>query len=294
VLGAQARRAAAAYDVYLPMVYAIPVASGAPVTVCLCQFPYRDPGPEVGAYAAVVCQSDYVRGWIARYWGLEASVVNPPVEVPTAEPSWERKEPLILSAGRFFSGGHSKRQDLLVEAFRELCDAGLQGWELHLAGRVHRDAVHAGYFESVEARAKGYPVTFHTDLDQAALQDLYARASIYWHAAGYGADPDRDPAALEHFGMTTAEAMGHGAVPVAIGRGGQPEVVEDGVTGFLWESVPMLKQRTAELMADPELRRRMGEAARRASFRFSREEFKRRMAELLRPMLADARRGPRS
>jgi glycosyltransferase involved in cell wall biosynthesis len=94
--------------------------------------------------------------------------------------------------------------------------------------------------------------------------------------------------------MTTAEAMGHGAVPVAIGLGGQPEVVEDGVTGYLWESVPRLKERTAELMADADLRRRMGEAARRASFRYSRAEFKRRMSELLGPMLADARQGQRS
>jgi len=66
--------------------------------------------------------------------------------------------------------------------------------------------------------------------------------------------PDKfpgDPAAQEHFGMTTAEAMGYGAVPVAIGSGGQPEVVDDGVDGFLWRDVDQLKAKTRALVDDP-------------------------------------------
>jgi glycosyltransferase involved in cell wall biosynthesis len=249
----------------------------------------------VDGFQLIVCQSQYVRQWVRRLWERESAVVNPPIDVPEPDPDWSAKEKLIVSVGRFFTGGHSKRHDVMVRAFRQLCDEGHQGWELHLAGSVHRERpVDREYFDRVMELARGYPVHVHTDVPREKVEDLYRRASIYWHAAGYGADADRDPAALEHFGMTTAEAMGHGAVPVAIGLGGQPEVVEDGVTGYLWESVPRLKERTAELMADADLRRRMGEAARRASFRYSRAEFKRRMSELLGPMLADARQGQRS
>ena len=62
------------------------------------------------------------------------------------------------------------------------------------------------------------------------------------------------------------------------------------MSGFLWRSLPELKQRTAQLMSNPGLRLEMGRAARAASFRHSRTEFKRRMAEALRPLFEDARR----
>ena len=55
-------------------------------------------------------------------------------------------------------------RSLLVEAFRRLCDGGLEGWELHLAGSVHRsrpEDVH--YVERVRALAAGYPVVIHED-----------------------------------------------------------------------------------------------------------------------------------
>lgn len=323
LVSAQAAPLTARYDLFISMVYVLPAFTRARRSVMLCQFPYerrlnvdrpRVPdrlfrfyvwpywrlrravfGGEVDGFQLIVCQSEYVRDWVRRLWERESAVVNPPIDVPEQEPYWAAKEKLIVSVGRFFTGGHSKRHDVMVRAFRQLCDEGHDGWELHLAGAVHRDRpVDREYFDRVAQLARGYPVHLHTDVPREKIEGLYRRASIYWHAAGYGADADREPAALEHFGMTTAEAMGHGVVPVAIGLGGQPEVVEDGVSGYLWESIPALKQRTAELMADRDLRQRMGQAARRASSRFSRNEFKKRMSDLLRPVLAEARRGAKT
>src|SRR5205823_5099506 len=186
--------------------------------------------------------------------------------------------------GRFFTGGHEKRHDLMARAFRELCDAGLTGWELHLAGSVHRDGHNAHYFETVRQLAEGYPIHLHPDAPYAQVQDLYRRASIYWHAAGYQANGG-DPAAQEHFGMTTAEAMGYGAVPVAIGSGGQPEVVQDGVDGYLWTDIDQLKAKTLALVNDPQLRQRLGVKARAASQRFSRQRFVRQIVAALAPLV---------
>ena len=75
--------------------------------------------------------------------------------------------------------------------------------------------------------------------------------------------------------------MANGAVPVAINAGGQPEVVTEGVDGFLWSTLEELKARTLDLARDPELRQRLGSRARESSRRFSRASFKRRMAEQL-------------
>jgi len=191
------------------------------------------------------------------------------------------------AVGRFAAGGHDKRQDAMVAAFKRLCDAGLTGWRLHLAGSVHQDAHHAGHFEVIERASAGYPVTLHPDILQEGLQRLYREASIYWHSAGLGVDEEADPAALEHFGMTTVEAMGHGAVPVVIGRGGQSEIVRDGIDGFLWLDPRHLIDLTSKLVGDSALRRRLGESARERSHLFSREVFALRLTEALEPLLAD-------
>lgn len=286
VLGSQAARAGQDYDVFVPMVYAIRPAAPRRRAAMLCQFPYRDPGAELAGYDPIICQSEYVRGWVHEYWRREAVVVNPPIDVPDAEPEWAAKRPLILSVGRFFSGGHSKRQDLLVDAFRALVDAGLEGWELHLAGTVHRDAHHAGYFERVAARAAGYPIVLHPDVSAAELHRLYSEAAIYWHAAGYGAEEAAEPERLEHFGMSTAEAMAAGVVPVVFAAGGQLEVVDDGITGRVWHDVAGLLDATREIVANAVARRRLAESGRQAARRWGVPRFNAEIVAALEPALA--------
>jgi glycosyltransferase involved in cell wall biosynthesis len=290
VLGRQAGRVSAAYDLFLMMAYAIPIRCYAPAGVVLCQFPYELADGELDGYQAVVVQSQYVRGWVQRRWRRDAVVVNPPIDVPAEEPDWPAKERIILSVGRFIADGHTKRQDLMVESFRRLVRGGLQGWELHLVGSVHSDAMHRGYFERVRELAGGLPVHLHPDAPYDVVQCLYRRASLYWHAAGAGVDAEADPAALEHFGMTTAEAMAHGAVPIAIGRGGQPEVVSHGRDGFLWTEPSELEALTLRLTGDPRLRRELGAAAREASRRFSSERFAAEIVDALTPMVRAASR----
>lgn len=287
----QAARQTAAYDLWLGMVYVIPASSSARRSVMLCQFPYplRTAALRRGVdtFDPIVCQSEYVRHCVARYWKRDAEVLFPPIDVPPEEPDWGAKRPFILSVGRFVAGGHNKRHDVLAHAFRDLCDGGLSGWELHLVGNVHQDEASLAYYRRVLEAARGYPIHVHADASYAELTRLYGQASIYWHAAGYGVDGERRPEDLEHFGMTTAEAMAHGAVPVVIARGGQPEVVRDGVDGHLWEDLDGLRCRTRELAGDPARLRALGEGARAGSRRFSRDAFRKRLVEILGPIVAE-------
>lgn len=315
-IAAQAARISRDYDLFLSMVYVIPSHSRARRTVILCQFPYpvdagaggswsrrllagpmrgamrRLLGEDVTAAREVICQSEFVRAWVQRYWHRDPTVITPPIDVPDAEPDLAAKSRTILSVGRFFTGGHAKRQDLMVRAFRDLCDGGLGGWELHLAGSVHREGHNAGYFEAVGRLAEGYPVVLHPDATYEEVQGLYRSASIYWHAAGFGVDATARPIDAEHFGMTTAEAMGHGVVPVAIAAGGQPEVVRDGADGYLWSDLDQLRSRTLELAGDEALRRRLALAARESSRRFSRPSFKARMVAALEPVVRELEAEP--
>lgn len=73
------------------------------------------------------------------------------------------------------------------------------------------------------------------------------------------------PSLREGLPLAVVEAMAHGRPVVATRVGGIPDLVEDGVTGFLVEPGDRdgLRAALERLLADPQLRRRMGTEARR-------------------------------
>ena len=72
------------------------------------------------------------------------------------------------------------------------------------------------------------------------------------------------PSTAESFGMAALEAMASEVPVIATRAGGLPEVVDDGVTGYLLPvgDVEAMAERGIEILGDDELRRRMGERAR--------------------------------
>jgi glycosyltransferase involved in cell wall biosynthesis len=72
------------------------------------------------------------------------------------------------------------------------------------------------------------------------------------------------PSANEGTPVSAIEALAAGRPVVATRVGGVPDVVRDGEDGFLVETgaVDALADRLARLAADPDLRRRMGDAGR--------------------------------
>lgn len=241
----------------------------------LCEFPgQRRLGPterlRLALHRPLVANSEFTARWIERWWGRRAAVLPPPLfPVPPRE-----KEPWILMVGRFTGGGRPKGQLEMVEVFRRLLADGVAGWQLHLAGPVADE----DYLAATRAAAAGLPVRFHLDLERAELETLYGRSSIFWHATGHAADPEREPQRMEHFGIATAEAMSAGAVPVVTVRGGQPEVVGD--AGCLWPDLDTCRRQTLDLCRDAAARARLGDAARRRAERFAFPRFAERAREL--------------
>ncbi|MFN2316280.1 MAG: glycosyltransferase family 4 protein [Gemmatimonadales bacterium] len=232
-------------------------------------------------YQVVMVNSAYTRDWTQRLWGLSSHVVYAPAGV---EPRVVRKQDMVLAVGRFTASGTRKHQREMVTAFRELCQDGLSGWELHVIGGVSPAAADHRYLQDVVAAAGDSPVQVETNIERDRLEDLYHRGRIFWHAAGLEAG-DSDPGMVEHFGLATVEAMSAGCVPVVIGRGGQVEIVEHGVSGFLWQTLAELKEYTLRLIQDPALLERMSESARARAAHFSRRAFAERVVEALQPLL---------
>ena len=104
------------------------------------------------------------------------------------------------------------------------------------------------------------PITLLPNATPAELATLYAEASLYWHASGYGIDLGQQPEAVEHFGITVVEALAAGAVPIVYGAGGPAEIVTDGTTGRHWHTPTELVAITQALIADPTTRDQLAQA----------------------------------
>jgi len=87
-------------------------------------------------------------------------------------------------------------------------------------------------------------------------------------------DEDRHPERMEHFGITTVEAMSAGCVPIVIKKGGQPEVVRHMVEGFLWNNLKNLKKYTLKLISDNNLWKKMKHASVKRAQKFNIDNFK--------------------
>jgi glycosyltransferase involved in cell wall biosynthesis len=229
-------------------------------------------------YPTLISISRFTQEFVHRLWRRESELLYP--TVPPIDGS-KAKDPLILSVGRFFDRrrGHSKKQLEMVRAFRRLVERGLRGWEYHLVGGCMPE--HAVYLEQVRREAEGLPVFFHVDAPGAELRGLYARASMFWHATGLGESEKRHPHRFEHFGMSTVEAMSAGAVPIVLGRAGQREIVEDGVSGYHFSTPSGLVARTWAVAHDPSLRARLAEAARRRARDFGPRQFEIRARKIV-------------
>jgi glycosyltransferase involved in cell wall biosynthesis len=140
-----------------------------------------------------------------------------------------------------------------------------------------------GYLDAVRTAAGDLPVVLHVDASGGELDRLYREAAVYWHAAGMGEDEDAHPDRMEHFGITTVEAMSAGAVPVAFAAAGPLEAFRDGVEGFHVRSGRQFADATERLLLEPHGRDRMAAAAAERARSFGMEAF----ADRLRACVAD-------
>lgn len=194
-------------------------------------------------YRAVVCNSKFTKRFIDEEYGVNSRVIYPPVSVDLFKPG--KKEKIILSVGRFSAYYINKKQVEMVRFFRQL-QLKHKEWKLVLAGGLLEQD--RSFFDCVQQEARGLSVDILPNVSFDHLVSLYKKAPIYWHAAGYGEDQERNPAGMEHFGITTVEAMSAGAVPIVFAGGGQPEIVEDGKNGFLWSSIDELLEKTNQVI----------------------------------------------
>ncbi|MBI2611976.1 glycosyltransferase family 4 protein [Candidatus Gottesmanbacteria bacterium] len=226
----------------------------------------------------VLCYSDFVADIIKKRLGTSAIVLPPPVDVEK-EPELA-KENNILSVGRFFTGLHNKKQDILLEEFIDGAKSVYKGVTLTFAGGLTEESGKT-YLESLREKAKNFSVDFQVNMAYKDLMTLYEKAKVYWHAAGFGENLELNPERAEHFGITTVEAMCHGCLPIVFNAGGQREIIQDKEDGYLWTTTRELREKTNIILTNEEKRLIMAQKARQKARNYSKVSFYEKLDALL-------------
>ncbi len=225
------------------------------------------------------CNSSFTKSYTDKAFGVKSEVLYPPVEIKAQN---LQKENIILTVGKFRYRNvpleDFKKLKVMIDSFKALVDKGLTGWKFVI---VTGFSEHEEEFRKIEKEADDYPIEFLIDRSGIQLWDIYSRAKIYWHASGYGEDLVAHPEFAEHFGISTVEAMGAGAVPVVINAGGQREIVEDGKSGFLWDTLEELKDKTDKLISDNKLLEKMSEQSQKRAQIFAGDRFCKELKEII-------------
>ncbi|HEX2050166.1 MAG TPA: glycosyltransferase family 4 protein [Actinomycetota bacterium] len=183
----------------------------------------------------------------AIYGGADTARFRP-------EPGAERDG--VLFVGRLTP---HKGVDRLIEALPSGATLTIAGTGGHDSRPPARD-----YPALLERLAQGRDVRFAGRVDERDLPALYRSASVVVlpsvHETRYGARV----AIPELLGLSLLEAMASGTPVVASDVGGLPEVVVDGVTGFVVPAgdVAALRARLGELLGDRRRAGAMGDDAR--------------------------------
>lgn len=227
-----------------------------------------------------ICYSNFMKDIIKNKLNKKAITLSPCIDVDKFTCSYSDKENIILSVGRFFRHLHNKRQDVLIGIFKNYYHKYFRGWKLVIAGGI-TDTEGERIVDKLKSDSSSYPIEVLTDVPFERLINLYQRAKIYWHAAGYGYDQQKYPEKAEHFGITTLEAMAAGVVPLAFNAGGQKDIIKNGKNGYLWNNQEELIDKSSKLIKDQRLIKDIADNARRQAEEYSCHKFNEKLHKIV-------------
>ena len=227
----------------------------------------------------IICNSFFTKKIIDKEFGVISEVLYPPFP-DIIKPG--KKENIILSVGRFDPLLHPKKQDVILEVFKQLVESKkIKKWHLILAGGVlHKEG--EIFVNKLKNQAKGYPIEIKTNVSFKELKKMYAQAKIYWHAAGFGENLVRHPERAEHFGISVVEAMASGCLPIVFNGGGLPEIITNSKNGFLFNGLDELKKITVKIASDENTRKELALKAQKRAKDFRKEIFCKKLDEIIR------------
>lgn len=259
-------------------------AVNSPLNISVIHFPQNPEGKNgrltkkdkkyIDSYRLFLPNSFFTASWLKKKWNLtddKIKVIYPPVNPVMSDAA--KKENQILVCGRIEA---SKKTDVLINAFLSSKIISEQ-YTLKIAGSIdNEDKKFISLINKLVKDSDGR-IELIESPDRTKLEELYAQSQIFWHAKGFG---ETNPMLMEHFGMTTIEAMSAGCVPVVINKGGQQEIVNENC-GFRWNSIDELIEYTEKLIKNRNLLKSMEQESRKRWQIASKNTFKNAIKEVL-------------
>jgi glycosyltransferase involved in cell wall biosynthesis len=191
---------------------------------------------------------------------LEPEFTQDPLDEPLL--SFPRGDRMILTVGRLIASEPGKGVEMVIKALPEVIKAVPDVFYLVVGeGDLQPRLVELARENLIQDR-----VIFPGAVQVKQLRAYYSRADVYVM-----------PSRQEGFGIVFLEAMFFGKPVIAAKHGGAPEIVQEGLTGFLVDPDDLkgLTARLIQLLQDEALRAKMGGAGRQRveeNFTFARFE----------------------
>lgn len=223
--------------------------------------------------------SQFTKHIIESSWKTKIDqVIEPMVDLDEFK-GVENKKRHIISVGRFFRQLHSKRQDVLIDIFKDMIGRypeKMKGWKLLLVG----SAEDAEYIIELKSKLGKLPIEIMNDVSRTELIELYKTSALFWHATGFDVDEEKQPAKVEHFGISTVEAMAAGAIPVVHLKGGQKEILGADLSTLGWLTKEECIAKTIQLITNPAQANNYRKEVIERATKFSKPEFDKKIEKL--------------
>lgn len=209
--------------------------------------------------------SQFTAHWLKEKWDVpeeKVHVLYPPVTLIAGRGLQNVKQRnSIFVCSRIEK---SKKIEDLIQAFSD-SDFLNKNCTLTVAGSIKNESPeYIRHLQAINPK-----VTFVFEPSREQIEELFLKATIFWHAKGFG---ETDPYQMEHFGITTVEAMSAGCIPVVINKGGQVEIVTEGC-GFKWDTLEELVSFTEQICGGSFDEEKITREAQNRSKDFSKEAF---------------------
>ncbi len=212
----------------------------------------------------VLVNSSWTRAVFHSVYGdqFRVEVVHPPVDVEYFESLEEKREKAVVTVSRF---SPEKNLGRVVEVAGALRD-----YDFYIVGSATRKGLrYAGYLKRLaEERGLGN-VHVLPNLPRSRLRDLLRTALFYLH-----------PPYAEHFGLSVAEAVSAGAIPIVYRDGGAWFDIVSRISPALgYTEVGEVPSIVRRVEGDPALARALRERGLSVVREFDFESFKKRLSK---------------
>ena len=214
--------------------------------------------------------SRFVERLMTKFYGpFNSTVFHPPTLFAVRDPGVRRDPLKVVCIGRIL---REKRITDIIDIVRRARILSNQDLTLHIAGRIDQDPAYGEALRKIAAEERW--VVLAGALYGKEKEDFLTSGTYAVHA-------ERD----EAFGISVAEYLVAGLVPLVPDEGGSCEVVSN--PDVTYRTNEDAAQILARLLADGDFRvRHQASCAARAKF-FSRDAYLARQRELLRGLLSD-------